>query len=168
MEQIVHRSFHPVIYYDKNAPKEFCALPLSHYTRYTSREFDSISQVLKNYYATRNTLTRIRQKSTDLRHVVQTALERNRKKHDLQSRQLKDTENREKYKIYGELINIYGYGLPAGSKELNALNYYTDQEITIPLDPTLTPQENSQKYFAKYNKQTVSYTHLTLPTICSV
>lgn len=161
MEQIVHRSFHPVIYYDKNAPKEFCALPLSHYTRYTSREFDSISQVLKNYYATRNTLTRIRQKSTDLRHVVQTALERNRKKHDLQSRQLKDTENREKYKIYGELINIYGYGLPAGSKELNALNYYTDQEITIPLDPTLTPQENSQKYFAKYNKQKRTFEALT-------
>ncbi|MDE7039131.1 MAG: NFACT family protein, partial [Lachnospiraceae bacterium] len=129
--------------------------------RYTSREFDSISQVLKNYYATRNTLTRIRQKSTDLRHVVQTALERNRKKHDLQSRQLKDTENREKYKIYGELINIYGYGLPAGSKELNALNYYTDQEITIPLDPTLTPQENSQKYFAKYNKQKRTFEALT-------
>ena len=109
--------------------------------------------MLKTYYATKNTQTRIRQKSTDLRHVVQTSLERNRKKYDLQARQLKDTNNREKYRVYGELINIYGYGLPSGSKEMTALNYYTDQEITIPLDPTLTPQENSQKYFARYNKQ---------------
>lgn len=154
MENIKTGTYHPTIYYEGNSPKEFCALSLSHYGQgYTVREFPSISQVLKTYYATKNTQTRIRQKSTDLRHVVQTSLERNRKKYDLQDRQLKDTKNREKYRVYGELINIYGYGLPAGSKEMTALNYYTDQEITIPLDPTLTPQENSQKYFARYNKQ---------------
>ena len=134
---------------------------LSHYAHYNTKEFDSISQVLKTYYADKNTLTRIRQKSTDLRHVVQTALERNRKKYDLQSAQIKDTENRDKYRVYGELINIYGYGLPAGSKELTALNYYTDQEITIPLDPVLTPQENSQKYFSRYNKQKRTFEALT-------
>ena len=154
MENIKTGEYHPTIYYKGNSPKEFCALSLSHYEQgYTAREFPSISQVLKTYYATKNTQTRIRQKSTDLRHVVQTSLERNRKKYDLQARQLKDTNNREKYRVYGELINIYGYGLPSGSKEMTALNYYTDQEITIPLDPTLTPQENSQKYFARYNKQ---------------
>ncbi len=153
MEQIKSRAFRPVIYYNGNTPKEFCAVMLSHFKQYDAVEYDSISKVLIRYYADKNTLTRIRQKSTDLRHVVQTALERNRKKYDLQSKQLKDTENREKYKVYGELINIYGYNLPSGSRELTALNYYTDQEITIPLDPVLTPQENSQKYFAKYNKQ---------------
>mgnify|MGYP002510839467 FL=1 len=174
IEPVKTGEYHPVIYYNGNSPQEFCALPLSHYGQpssaagslkayqtYTAREFDSISLVLKNYYATKNTITRIRQKSTDLRHVVQTALERNRKKYDLQSRQLKDTENREKYKVYGELINIYGYGLPAGSREMTALNYYTDQEITIPLDPVLTPQENSQKYFARYNKQKRTFEALT-------
>lgn len=51
------------------------------------------------------------------------------------------------------MINAYGYDLAPGSKNLTALNYYTGQEVTIPLDPTMTPQENSQKYFAKYNKQ---------------
>lgn len=182
MENIKLGRFCPTIYYDQKTPKEFSAIPLSHFgecalpdearpscagegrnisTRYVSREFGSISQVLRTYYATKNTLTRIRQKSTDLRHVVQVSLERNRKKYDLQSRQLKDTENRDKYKVYGELINIYGYSLPAGSKELTALNYYTDQEITIPLDPTMTPQENSQKYFAKYNKQKRTFEALT-------
>ena len=153
MEDVKNGSFTPVIYYDGNTPKEFGALPLSHFETYTRKDFPSISQVLSNYYAVKNTLTRIRQKSADLRHVVQTALERNRKKHELQTRQLKDTENRERYKVYGELINTYGYNLPPGSKELCCLNYYTNEEITIPLDPVKTPQENSQKYFAKYNKQ---------------
>lgn len=161
MEPIRSGDYRPVIYYDGKNPKEFSAVLLSHYARYNTKEFDSISQVLKTYYADRNTLTRIRQKSTDLRHVVQTALERNRKKYDLQARQLKDTENRDKYKVYGELINIYGYGLPSGSKELTALNYYTDTTITIPLDPVLTPQENSQKYFSRYNKQKRTFEALT-------
>lgn len=161
MEPIRSGDYRPVIYYDGKNPKEFSAVLLSHYARYNTKEFDSISQVLKTYYADKNTLTRIRQKSTDLRHVVQTALERNRKKYDLQARQLKDTENRDKYKVYGELINIYGYGLPSGSKELTALNYYTDTTITIPLDPVLTPQENSQKYFSRYNKQKRTFEALT-------
>lgn len=153
LDEIRQKDYHPVIYYKDRTPVEFNAVKLSHYENYDHESFDSISKVLSTYYATRNTITRIRQKSADLRHVVQTALERNHKKYDLQSRQLKDTEKREKYKIYGELINTYGYGLEPGSKSLTCLNYYTNEEITIPLDATMTPQENSQKYFAKYNKQ---------------
>ena len=97
-----------------------------------------MSEVLRTYYSARSQLTRIRQKSADLRHIVQTALERNRKKYDLQIRQLKDTENREKYKVYGELINTYGYNMEEGAKKLEALNYYTNEMISIPLDPVKT------------------------------
>jgi len=153
MDDVRNGEFSPVIYYDGETPKEFGALPLSHFEQYEVEDFTSISLILSSYYSTKNTLTRIRQKGADLRHVVQTSLERNRKKYDLQNRQLKDTENREKFRIYGELINAYGYGLPSGSKELECLNYYTNEMLTIPLDPTLSAQENSQKYFAKYNKQ---------------
>lgn len=64
-------------------------------------EFDSVSQMLETYYATKNTLTRIHQKSSDLRRIVQTALERNRKKLSLQEKQMKDTAKKEKYKVYG-------------------------------------------------------------------
>ncbi|WP_251390830.1 Rqc2 family fibronectin-binding protein [Mediterraneibacter agrestimuris] len=145
--------FTPSIYYQGKEPKEFSALPLSHFTEYSCTTFDSISKVLETYYATKNTITRIRQKSTDLRHIVLTALERNRKKYDLQSKQLRDTENRGKYKVYGELINVYGYDLEKGAKKLEALNYYTNEMISIPLDDTMTPQENAQRYFNKYNKQ---------------
>ena len=146
-------NFSPAIYYDGREPKEFAALPMTHFSTYTRKEMDSISEVIRNYYASRSTITRIRQKSADLRHIVQTALERSRKKYDLQIRQLKDTEGREKYKVYGELINTYGYHTAEGAKELRAVNYYTDKPVTIPLDPTKTAQENAQRYFAKYNKQ---------------
>ena len=145
--------FTPAIYYDGREPKEFASLPLNHFDGYECREYASISEVLSTFYSTRSLLTRIRQKSADLRHIVQTALERNRKKYDLQLRQLKDTENREKFRIYGELINAYGYNVEEGARKLDALNYYTNEMVSIPLDPTKTPQENAQRYFAKYNKQ---------------
>ncbi len=119
---------------------------------YRAQIFASVSQLLETYYASRDTVVRIRQKSTDLRKIVQTALERNYKKLDLQEKQLRDTDKREKFKIYGELLNTYGYELAGGEKELNCLNYYTNEEIKIPLDPQLTARENSQKYFDRYNK----------------
>lgn len=152
-DAVKNEAFSPIIYFLGKEPKEFSALPLTHFTEYTPVTFNSISKVLETYSATKNTLTRIRQKSTDLRHIVQTALERNRKKYDLQAKQLKGTENRDKYKVYGELINVYGYNLEDGAKQLEALNYYTNEMITIPLDSTMTPQENAQRYFDKYNKQ---------------
>nr|WP_317283781.1 NFACT RNA binding domain-containing protein [uncultured Sellimonas sp.] len=161
MEKIKAGEFHPCIYYQGNEPKEFSALPLTHLTGYEMRSYDSISEVLSSYYAVKNRITRIRQKSADLRHIVQTALERNRKKFDLQEKQLKGTEKREKFKVYGELIHTYGYNLAPGAKELEALNYYTNEMIRIPLDETKTPQENAQRYFEKYNKQKRTYEALT-------
>ncbi|CUN91527.1 fibronectin/fibrinogen-binding protein [Eubacterium sp. am_0171] len=145
--------FTPAIYYDGQEPKEFSALPMAHFGAYTRKDFTSMSQVLETYYSSKNTLTRIRQKSADLRHIVQTALDRSRKKCDLQLRQLDDTKNREKYRFYGELIHTYGYNLEEGARQLEALNYYTNEMVTIPLDAAKTPQENAQRYFDKYNKQ---------------
>lgn len=153
MEQVTESKFSPAIYYEGNEPKEFSSLPLTHFSNYQVKFFDSISEVIRTYYSSRDLITRIRQKSSDLRRVVQTALERNRKKYDLQLKQLRDTENRDKYKVYGELIHTYGYNLEDGAKELEALNYYTNEMIKIPLDPQKTPQENAKKYFDRYNKQ---------------
>lgn len=160
-EEVTAGHFSPAIYYHGEEPKEFSALPLTHFSQYIRKEYDSISRLLEDYYAEKNTLTRIRQKSVDLRRVVQTALERNRKKYDLQAKQLRDTENREKFKVYGELIHTYGYNLEPGAKKLEALNYYTNEMITIPLDSTKTPQENALKYFEKYNKQKRTFEALT-------
>lgn len=65
---------------------------------------------------------------------------------------MRDTEKKDKYRIYGELLNTYGYGVEPGAKSMTALNYYTNEDIVIPLDPMLTAGENAKKYFDKYNK----------------
>ena len=154
IEDIKKGLFKPNIVYKNEEPVEFAALPLTCYegSDYEAKAFESISTLLETYYASKNALTRIRQKSVDLRKIVQTALERNYKKYDLQEKQLKDTEKKDKYKVYGELINTYGYELTGGEKKLTCLNYYTNEEITIPLDDQLSARENAQKYFDKYNK----------------
>ncbi|MEI3437461.1 MAG: NFACT RNA binding domain-containing protein [Blautia sp.] len=153
MDQVKEGSFTPNIIFRGDEPVEYGVLDFQQYgPEYHSVSFDSVSQMLETYYASRDLITRIRQKSADLRRIVQTALERNRKKLMLQQKQMKDTEKKDKYKIYGELINAYGYGLEEGVKSFKALNYYTNEEITIPLDPQLTPQENSKKYFDRYQK----------------
>lgn len=107
IEDLKEGNFYPVIYYSNEVPKEFTAIPFSHYGNYRAECFDSISRVLRTYYATRNTVTRIRQKSADLRHVVQTNLERARKKYDLQPNNYKEPKARENTKFDGELINTY-------------------------------------------------------------
>lgn len=154
MQDIKDGRFAPHIAYTGKNPVEFAAFPL---TMYGSEDdqiipMDSMSALLEQYYAERNTITRIRQKSSDLRRIVQTALERNIKKYDLQQKQIQDTEKRDTYRVYGELINTYGYGVTPGSKSMEALNYYTNEMIAIPLDPDFSTSENAKKYFEKYNK----------------
>jgi Fibronectin-binding protein A N-terminus (FbpA) len=153
MEDVQEGHFLPnIVYNEEDEPLEYASIPLTKYGAAPVREFSSISEVLEAYYAQKDKVTRIRQKSSDLRRIVQTALERNRKKLDLQEKQMRDTQKMDKYKVYGELINTYGYNLEPGCKSFSALNYYTNEEITIPLDSTMTPQENAKKYFDKYNK----------------
>ena len=152
MEDVKSGNFSPLIVYNGKTPVEYSALPMTMYADYTSVSNESISCILENYYAERNTVTRIRQRSVDLRKIVQTALERSRKKYDLQAKQLQDTEKRDTYRIYGELLTTYGYSAEPGAKSLDVLNYYTNEEITIPLDPQLTALENAKKYFDKYSK----------------
>lgn len=165
MQKIQNGVFHPNIIYNQKNPIEFAALPLTLYSNKEMIAFDTISEVLEHYYEEKNIITRIRQKSVDLRKIVQTALERNVKKYDLQIKQMQDTEKREKYRIYGELLNTYGYNVEPGAKSMEALNYYTNEMITIPLDETLTPSENAKKYFDKYGKLKRTYEALSELTV---
>ncbi len=163
IHQVKEGNFAPHIAYTNNQPTEFSAFPLTMYTGGNDHivSYPSMSLLLEKYYAEKNTLTRIRQKSADLRRIVTTALERNIKKYDMQLRQIKDTEKRDTYRIYGELLNTYGYGVEPASKSMEALNYYTNEMITIPLDPDMTPQENAKKYFDKYSKMKRTYEALS-------
>lgn len=161
---VINRKFCFNVVYENKQPVEYAAIQLSSYAEDQRRRFESVSALLEYYYAEKNVITRIRQRSVDLRRIVQTALERNVKKYDLQMKQLQDTGKREKYRVYGELLNAYGYGVEAGAKSMEALNYYDNQMITIPLDPTLSTGENAKKYFDKYQKLKRTYEALTTLT----
>ena len=164
------------IAYDGYEPKEFGAIELTSYGQIIGenmpqagvsglKTFDSPSTVIEEYYSKKTVVNRIKQRSIDLRKIVANAIDRTAKKYDLQLRQLKDTEKRDKYKVYGELITAYGYSTQTGDKELVCENYYTNQEIKIPLDPDISPMDNSKKYFAKYNKLKRTYEALTELTV---
>ena len=149
-EDVKSHTYKPNIIFKGKEPIDFSCIELTQFSDYAAQ-----------YYASKNVYTRIRQKSVDLRKIVSTALDRNRKKYQLQEKQLKDTEKRDKYKVCGELIHTYGYGLEEGAKKLEALNYYTNEMITIPLDSQLDAKGNAQKYFDRYNKLKRTYEALT-------
>ncbi len=144
--------FAPEIVFEGKEPMEFAAFPLTMYDTLEHRPQDSMSAAVETFYREKETIQRIRQKSTDLRKNVTTLLERNRKKRGIQEKQLRDTEKRDRYKIYGELIHTYGYQLTPEDTSLTCINYYDNTEVTITIDPTLTAAENANKYFNRYNK----------------
>lgn len=161
MEEVKAASFQPNIIYRDGTPMEFSSMHLKCYETFDIVNYDSVSSMLETYYAKKNAANRIYQKSADLRKIVSNAIDRTSKKYDLQLKQLKDTEKRDKYRVYGELITTYGYGLEPGAKELTAINYYNNEEIKIPLDPTLPPMENAKRYFDKYSKLKRTYEALS-------
>ena len=154
MEMVKTGDFRPQIYLNEGMPVEFSGIPLTMYAHapYSTEEAASASDMICRYYGAKAKATRIRQKSSDLRHAASNALDRINKKYALQEKQLKSTEKRDKYRIYGEMLNTWGYAAEPGAKELTCTNYYTDEPITVPLDPTLSVSENAQRYFARYNK----------------
>lgn len=152
MELIRKAEFTYLTVYENGVPFEYSVLPLTGFSEDRKKYFDDISAMLLGFYKEKEIISRIRQRSTDLRKIVQTHLERDVRKYDLQLKQLKDTGKMDKYRIYGELLNTYGYDIREGEKEAEVLDYYTNERIRIPLDETLSPLKNSQRYFEKYQK----------------
>ncbi len=165
MDTVREGRFSPVLYVEKGTPTAFSAVHLSMMADLECEEYGSVSELLEAFYARRNALTRIRQRSADLRRVVQTILERDLHKYDLQLRQIRDTEKRDKYRLYGELLHTYGSTVPEGSRSCELDNYYTGEKITVPLDPTLTAMQNAQRYYDRYNKLKRTYEALTTLTV---
>ncbi len=155
IDDIKSGRFSPSIIYKDDAPVEYSSIPLTLYEADSSCATESISDIstlIQKYYAEKNVVTRIRQKSVDLRKIVQTALERNVRKYDLQLKQMSDSEKKDKYRVYGELLTVYGYSAAPGSEKITVNDYNTGKDVTITLDPTLTPAQNAKKYFDKYTK----------------
>ena len=152
IDDVKNTNFAPHIITKDDKPIDFSSLPLTSFQNYDLIKYQSPSSMLEDFYASKSKINRMKQKSVNLRKVVNNQINRTQKKYNLQCRQLKDTEKREKYKIYGELITAYGYNLEPGAKSLKAYNYYENKEIIIPLDSTITPIDNAKRYFKRYNK----------------
>ncbi|MDO4438226.1 MAG: NFACT RNA binding domain-containing protein [Eubacteriales bacterium] len=152
---IQNKNFTPNIVYLKDIPEEFAAVKLYSLcgSDYQEHCFLSMSEVLSIYYRERADKGRIRAKSEDIRHILKVLTERTAKKLELQEKQYQDADKKDKFRVYGELINTYGYGLSGGEKELVCQNYYDEgREIHIPLDKDLDARANSKRYFDKYQK----------------
>ena len=161
IKKISNKEFCPAIYFEGDKPESFSVIPLSVYKGLETKTFSSVSEMLESFYSTRQSYTVMRQKTADLRQITQGLLTKNYKKYDLQLKQLKDTEKKDKYKVYGELLTAYGYSVEPGSTSFTTVNFYDDKEITIPLDPTLSAVDNGKKYFDKYSKLKRTYSALS-------
>lgn len=146
--------FAPCIAYTGGKPQEYAAFDLTMYEGGADEvvRSDSISEILEKFYSEKQLYVRMNQKSSDLKRVVKNLIERDSHTLDEQLQQLKKTEGRDKYRIWGELLNAFGYSAQPGDKQIVVDNYYTNEKETIPLDPTLTAQENAVKYFDRYTK----------------
>ena len=155
METVRTERFEPVMYLRDEVPVEFSALPLETLKAegLEARRYTSVSELLYSYSALRAESSRMRQKSSDLRRLVQNHLERSQRKRILQEKQLADSQKKEKYRIYGDLLNSYAYQVPAGADHYVAENFYDENRpLRIPLDKNLSPAENAKKYFDRYAK----------------
>ena len=155
LEDINTHNFNPNIIYKGEEALEFSSIRLFSYKSesYNQVYYTSVSKMLYDYYYAREVFLLNRQKSFDLRKIVNTALERASKKYDLQEKQLQDADKKDIYRVYGDLLNTYGYSLKGGESSFTAENFYdNNNEITIPLDKNKSAKENAKKYYDKYAK----------------
>ena len=155
LEDINTHNFNPNIIYKGEEALEFSSIRLFSYKSesYNEVEYTSVSKMLYDYYYAREVFLLNRQKSFDLRKIVNTTLERASKKYDLQEKQLQDADKKDIYRVYGDLLNTYGYSLKGGESFFTAENFYdNNNEITIPLDKNKSAKENAKKYYDKYAK----------------
>ena len=137
--------------------KSFAAVPFDK----SGQTFDSLSELLDVFYQDKAERDRVNQQSSDLIHRVQTELDKNIKKLAKQEKELAATENAEEFRQKGELLTTYLSMVPNNQDQVELDNYYTNEKITITLDKSLTPNQNAQRYFKKYQKLKEAVKHLT-------
>ncbi len=126
--------------------------------------FDSMSLVLDKFYSEKDFAEKLNQKKNSIAKIINTNLERCKKKLSIQEEALREAADREKLRLCGELITAYIYSIPIGSKSVILPNYYSQSNelVEIELDENKTPQENAQSYFKRYNKAKSIYNNATL------
>lgn len=118
-----------------------------------AQEYESLSSLLDVFYHDKAERDRVKQQGGELIRKVENELKRNRSKLAKREQTLKDSENAEDFRQKGELLTTFLYQVPRGAKTVEVANYYDeDRLLSIQLDPALTPNQNAQKYFTRYQK----------------
>lgn len=146
----------PHILYDSNGqPKDFSYTDISQYGEtYTSKSFNSFSELLETFYGEKERLRRLDHAKSDLLKKIKNLIVRNQKKLYLRKEELKKSSNREHLRIYGELIKANIYRIPKGASKAVLENYYDPDcaTVEIPLNSALSAANNAAKYFKEYKK----------------
>ncbi|EQE84010.1 NFACT family protein [Clostridioides difficile] len=148
--------YSPCIIIDKKVDKvvDFSCINLTLFSDLSYINKDSMSRILEDFYRTKDIKDRINQRSSDLKKSIAVKLDRLYNKLKKQEEELSESENADIYKIKGELITSYIYMVDKGMESIEVANFYDENcnDVTIELNKNLTPSENAQKYFKKYNK----------------
>ena len=157
-------SFTPICLYRDEKPFDFSCLPVHQYGSGAREEvYESFSALLDFFYETRERQERVRQRGADLIRTVRTATDRLRRKLAMQEKDYAETQNRDHLRICGDLITSNLYRMERGQRQLVCENFYDENcaEISIPLDPLLTPQQNAAKYYKRYTKAKTAEKYLS-------
>lgn len=146
-------SISPRVYVDSaGAPLEYHITSLSMYEGCDIKTFDDLMKAMEWYYENRRETSRLLQRKNALIRPVKAAIEKAELKKQRLLEDLLRAENAEKMKLYGELLTANINSIPGGAREARVTNYYTGEEVTIPLDPRKDPGDNAQHYFKRYRK----------------
>ncbi len=135
---------------------DFNALGISQYESMANiLSFDTVNEAAETFYLKKSSMQSMKQKSSDLMKFVSNSIDRCQKKLQIQEETLEKSKNMDKYKISGDLITANIYRINQGDRELVCTNFYSEdgKEITIALKEELTPSQNAQLYYKKYNKE---------------
>ncbi|KPU43989.1 hypothetical protein OXPF_21540 [Oxobacter pfennigii] len=155
INKVVSLSFTPAIYYSGSAVYDFYSFVLEHLKGFKHVENPGISFLIDQFYYDKDRSDRMRQKSSDITKLVNSNLERCHKKLAIQEEKLIECKEKDKWKLYGDLIMANMYTIKKGDSKADVVNFFSEDgsNIEIPLDMTLTPSENAQSYYKKYNKE---------------
>lgn len=123
--------------------------------------FANLSDLLDTYYKDKAERDRVKQQASELIRRVENELQKNRHKLQKQEKELLATDNAEEFRQKGELLTTFLHQVPNDQDQVTLDNYYTNQPITIALDKALTPSQNAQRYFKRYQKLKEAVKYLT-------
>lgn len=163
-DTVNEKHFTPAMLKRSGVPMDFTYLHVGQYGGAAEEEtYTSFSRLLDDFYEKREQAERLKQKGQDLVKTASNGAARLRRKIAAQEQELAESKNRDKWRVYGELITANLYRMERGMSRLTAQNYYDPDcaDVDIPLDVRLSPQENAAKYFKKYTKAKTAEKYIT-------